>query len=392
MIYVGIDVAKDKHDCFAMNSDGEILIENFTFKNNLDGFNLFFNLISNFNESLKNIKVGLEATGHYSNNILNFLTSKGFSVYVINPLQTNLYRKGQSLRKTKTDKLDARFIATMLITDNLKPYSNLSYHISELKSLVRHRFRLVEERSKFKVSLSRLITIVFPELEKIVWSISQNSILYLLNELPSTKDISTCNLKHLTTLLEKYSKGKYSRDKAVEIRNLAKVSIGTNSASISFELRQVIKTILFLQSQIDEIDKELKKSLDELNSPIMSIPGISYVTAAFILAEIGDINNFDSPSKLQAFAGLDPSTYQSGKFTATHSTMVKRGSKYLRWALLTATRLVCMRDKTFNDYKNQKLAEGKHYFVALSHTSKKLIRVIFYLLKTNHSYQLQKVA
>ena len=392
MIYVGIDVAKDKHDCFAINSDGEILIENFSFKNNLDGFNLFFNSISKFNESFKNIKVGLEATGHYSNNILNFLTSKGFNVYVINPLQTNLYRKGQSLRKTKTDKLDARFIATMLITDNLKPYSNLSYHISELKSLVRHRFRLIEERSKFKVSLSRLITIVFPELEKIVWSISQNSILYLLNELPSTKDISSCNLKHLTTLLEKYSKGKYSRDKAIEIRDLAKVSIGTNSPSISFELRQVIQTILFLQSQIDEIDKELKKSLDELNSPIMSIPGISYVTAAFILAEIGDINNFDSPSKLQAFAGLDPSTYQSGKFTATHSTMVKRGSKYLRWALLTATRLVCMRDKTFNDYKNQKLAEGKHYFVALSHTSKKLIRVIFYLLKTNQTYQLQKVA
>ena len=103
-------------------------------------------------------------------------------------------------------------------------------------------------------------------------------------------------------------------------------------------------------------------------------------------------NNFDSPAKLQAFAGLEPSTYQSGKYTSTHSVMVKRGSKYLRWALLNATRLVCMRDKTFNEYKNKKLAEGKHYFVALSHTSKKLIRVIYYLLKTNKSYQLSKVA
>ena len=381
MIFVGIDVAKDKHDCFAMNSDGEILIENFTFQNNSDGFNLFFNSISQFDESFENIKVGLEATGHYSNNILNFLTSKGFNIYVINPLQTNLYRKGQSLRKTKTDKLDARFIATMLITDNLKPYSNLSYHISELKSLVRHRFRLIEER-----------TIIFPELEKIVWSTSQNSVLYLLNELPSVKDISECNLKHLTNILEKYSKGKYSRIKALEIRELAKNSIGTVSNSLSFELKQVIQAILFLQSQIDEIDKELKSLIEELNSPLMTIPGISYVTAAYILAEIGDINNFDSPAKLQAFAGLDPSTYQSGKFTATHATMVKRGSKYLRWALLTATRLVCMHDKTFNDYKNKKIAEGKHYFVALSHTSKKLIRVIYYLLKTNNSYQLLKVA
>lgn len=143
---------------------------------------------------------------------------------------------------------------------------------------------------------------------------------------------------------------------------------------------------------MDDIDKELKSIMDDLNSPLMTIPGISYVSAASILAEIGDINDFESPAKLQAFAGLDPSTYQSGKFTATHAVMVKRGSKYLRWSLLSATRLVCMRDQTFNEYKNKKLSEGKHYFVALSHTSKKLIRVIFYLLKNNQSYQLQKVA
>lgn len=184
MIYIGIDVAKDKHDCFAMNSDGEILIEKLTIQNNFDGFNSLFNSIFQFNENFENIKVGLEATGHYSNNILNFLTSKGFNVYVINPLQTNLYRKGQSLRKTKTDKLDARFIATMLITDNLKPYSNLSYHI-----------------------------------------------------LPSAKDISECNLKHLTNILQKHSCGKYTRDKAIEIRDLARKSIGTYSHSLSFELK-----------------------------------------------------------------------------------------------------------------------------------------------------------
>ena len=392
MVYVGIDIAKDKHDCFAMNSDGEILIEKLTFKNNAEGFEVFLKSISQLNKGFDKIKVGLEATGHYSNNILNFLTSKGFNVYIINPLQTNLYRKGQSLRKTKTDKLDARFIATMLISENLKPYSNLSYHISELKSLVRHRFRLIHERSKFKVSLSRLITIMFPELEKIVWSISQLSVLYLLNELPTVKDISECNLKHLTSILEKYSKGKYSRDKAIEIRELAKKSIGTVSRSLAFELKQIIQTVIFLQNQVDDIDKEIKSIMDDLDTPLMTIPGISYVNAATNLAEIGDINNFESPAKLQAFAGLDPSTYQSGKFTATHATMVKRGSKYLRWSLLNAARLVCMNDTVFKKYKDQKLAEGKHYFVVLSHASKKLIRVIYHLLKNNKSYQPLKVA
>ena len=392
MIFVGIDVAKDKHDCFAISSDGEVLFEKLTIKNTLDGFSLLINSIFNFEKDLNKIKVGLEATGHYSNNIVNFLLNKGFSLYLINPLQTNLFRKGQSLRKTKTDKLDAHIIATMLISGNLQPYSKKLYHISELKSLVRHRFRLVKERSKCKVSFSRLLTILFPELENVVWSTSQKSALYLLFELPSANDIANCNLKHLTSILQKYSNGKYTKDKAIEIRELARNSIGSISPAQSFEMKQVIQSILFYQSQIDEIDKELKRIVSELNSPILSIPGISYVSAAFILAEIGDINNFDSPAKVQAFAGLDPSTYQSGKYTATHARMVKRGSKYLRWALLNASRLVAMRDKTFHDYKEKKLSEGKHYFVALSHVTKKLIRVIFYLLKTGKTYQSQHLS
>lgn len=392
MIYVGIDVAKDKHDCFAISSDGEVLFEKLTIKNTLDGFSLLINSIFNFEKDLNKIKVGLEATGHYSNNIVNFLINKGFSLYLINPLQTNLFRKGQSLRKTKTDKLDARIIATMLISGNLQPYSKTLYHSSELKSLVRHRFRLVKERSKCKVSFSRLLTILFPELENVVWSTSQKSSLYLLLELPSANDIANCNLKHLTSILQKYSNGKYTKDKAIEIRELARNSIGSISPAQSFEMKQVIQSILFYQSQIDEIDKELKRLVTNLNTPILSIPGISYVSAAFILAEIGDINNFDSPAKLQAFAGLDPSTYQSGKYTATHARMVKRGSKYLRWALLNASRLVAMRDKTFHDYKEKKLSEGKHYFIALSHVTKKLIRVIFYLLKTGKTYQSQHLS
>ena len=201
MIYVGIDVAKDKHDCFAMDSNGEILIEKLTITNNLDGFETLYISLMNFSNSLDNIKVGLEATGHYSNNILNFLTEKGFYIYLINPLQTNLYVKGQSLRKTKTDKLDAHIIATMLISDNLKPYIPVSYHISELKSLTRHRFRLVKENSKFKTSLVRLVDIVFPELPKIVSSVAQKSCLALLSELPNAKKIAECNLTHLTHLL-----------------------------------------------------------------------------------------------------------------------------------------------------------------------------------------------
>ena len=392
MIYVGIDVAKDKHDCFAMNSDGEILIEKLTITNNLNGFETLYNSLMNFSNSLDNIKVGLEATGHYSNNILNFLTEKGFNIYLINPLQTNLYVKGQSLRKTKTDKLDAHVIATMLVSDNLKPYIPVSYHISELKSLTRHRFRLVKENSKFKTSLVRLVDIVFPELPKIVSSVAQKSCLALLYELPSAKDIAECNLTHLTHLLSDNSYKHFGRDKAIQIRDLARNSIGLNSNSVSFELKQTISIIQFIQEQLDDVEKRIKEILKEINSPILTIPGISFKTAGSILAEIGDISRFDSPAKLLAFAGLDPSMYQSGKFFSTHSVMVKRGSKYLRFALMTAARMVCLNDATFCTFKDRKMAEGKHYMVTMGHVAKKLVRVIYYLLKTNNIYQADKVA
>lgn len=388
MIYVGIDVAKNKHDCFFTNSDGEVLRNVFTITNSMTGFLELYETILSFepNPSSKNIKIGLEATGHYSNNLIDFLLAKNLNPVVLTPLSTNLFRKGQSLRKTKTDKSDARFITMMLITEDIKPYSPVSYHIQELKALTRHRFRLVQERAKFKVSYARILDIVFPELHAVVWSTTQKSMLLTLLELPNTKAILYCHLTRFANLLSNYSHGKYHKNKAIEIRELARNSIGSNRPALAFELQQVIRTILFLQDEIDLLDKHIKKVVQEINSPIMSIPGVSYTLAAIILAEIGDISLFDSPAKLLAFAGLEPSTYQSGKFTASHATMVKRGSKYLRWAIINAVRLVCMRDPTFQAYRNRKISEGKHFFVALSHSAKKLVRVIFYLIKNNKRF------
>ena len=163
MIVVGIDVAKDKHDCFVMNSEGEVLFNSFAIQNNREGFESLYEKICSVADDFTKVKVGLEATGHYSYNILGYLLDKGLSTYVINPLHTNLYRKSLSLRKTKTDKVDARTIAAMLLSDvNLKSYSNALYHNEELKSLTRYRFDKVKERAKLRVSISRLVNILFP--------------------------------------------------------------------------------------------------------------------------------------------------------------------------------------------------------------------------------------
>ncbi len=383
MFLVGIDVAKDKHDCFICDSEGNVLKDVFTFSNDREGFNL---LLSFMPTSSENVKVGLEATGHYSLNLINFLIDNGYSPVVFNPLQINLFRKAHTLRKTKTDKIDAKLIALMLSSSDAKPHLDLSYHVMDLKSLTRYRSRLKDQLARLKISLTRIIEIMFPELEDCVYSINQKSTIALLYEFPSKELIANAHLTRLTNVLKDNSRGKYSKDKALEIRNAAINSIGTSSDASSFELVQTIDMINFYSSKIDDLDAKIKDIMIELESPILSIPGISYNLGSIILAEIVDINRFDTSSQLQAFAGLDPATHQSGKFIATGVSMVKRGSPYLRWAILNAARLVAMRDPCFKDYYQKKRKEGKHHFVALTHVAKKLIRVIFKLLKTNTQF------
>ena len=387
MIYVGIDVAKDKHDCFITNSDGEVLFQVFTIQNNRKGFDDLFSRIQSTSSDVSNIKVGLEATGHYSYNLLGYLIDKGLPTFVINPLHTNLYRKSLSLRKTKTDKVDARTIAMMLMSDvNLKSYSDTSYHNEELKSLTRYRFDKVQERAQLKQSVSRLVTILFPELEKLVPTLHIASVYALLSELPSAGKIASCHLTHLTKLLENASKGRYSREKAIEIREAARTSIGSNMPAKSLELRHTLRLIGELDSEITEIESEIKRIMDQISSPILTIPGIGYRMGAMILAEIGDFSRFDSPDKILAYAGISPSTYQSGQLESSYSHMEKRGSRYLRYALINAAKYVCHWDETFGAYLQKKISEGKHYNVAITHATKKLVRLIYAMEKSGKPY------
>ena len=331
MIYTGIDVAKDKHDCFITNSKGEVLFKAFTIPNNRDGFDELYQKITSVTDDLTKVKVGLDATGHYCYNILGYLLDKGLATFVINPLHTNLYRKSLSLRKTKTDKVDAHTIATMLISDvNLKSYSNTSYHNEELKSLTRYRFDKVKERAKLKSSVSRLVTILF--------------------------------------------------------REAARTSIGSHMPAKSLEIKHTIKLIQEITDEIDEIEDEIKSIMDEINTPILSIPGINYRMGAMIIAEIGDFSRFDSPDNILAYAGMSPSTYQSGQLESSYSHMEKRGSRYLRYALYNATKYVCHWDPTFAAYFDKKRSEGKHYNVAISHATKKLVRVIYQLHRSGQAY------
>ena len=204
--------------------------------------------------------------------------------------------------------------------------------------------------------------------------------------MPSASCVADANLTHLKSLLCDASRGRYGREKAIEIRNAARSSVGSEMSVRSIELKQTIRQIDALTADIEKVEASIRKIMDKSSSPIMTIPGINYRMGAMILAEIGDFNRFDNADQILAYAGMSPSTYQSGQLTSTYAHMEKRGSN-LCFALFNAAIYVSKWDERFGLYLARKRAEGKHYYVALSHVAKKLVRTIYRMELTHSEYQ-----
>jgi hypothetical protein len=276
----------------------------------------------------------------------------------------------------------------MLLSDvGLKPYTDTAYHNEELKSLTRYRFDKVKERAQLKQSVSRLVCILFPELEYLVPTLHMASVYALLEEFPGAKQIAEAHLTRLRAILNQASRGRYGRDIAETIRDAARASIGSRMPVKSLELQHTIRLIWELDAEIKDIESAIQVIMDELHSPITTIPGVGVRMGAMILAEVGDFSRFESPDKLLAYAGLSPSTYQSGQLKNCYAHMEKRGSRYLRYAIFNATKYVCLWDPTFAAYLAKKRAEGKHYNVAISHAAKKLVRLIYAMERSGQPYR-----
>lgn len=381
MIYVGIDVASEKHDCCILNPKGKP-IHYFTFANSEQGFSLLQQELLH-HASPEQIRVGLEATGIYGTNLQSFLRRMGVEATTLNPLLLKNNIKGTTLRKTKTDKEDAIAIAAFLWKEGLQPDLPVSYHISELKSLTRSRFSLVQCRTRAKVQAKGVLQVLFPEFKNLFADTFGASARAVLKTYPSAKAIAAADTDKLAELLCSASRGRFGRAKAEQLMNCAAHSIATYSDAQSMILVMHLEQIEFFSAQIDKVESQIKAHLLQINSPIMTIPGIGLVLGATILAEVGDIKRFSSPAKLLSYAGLEPSVYQSGKYKASSGRMVKRGSPILRWALIQAARMVPQHEETFAAYLSKKQGEGKHFNIAVSHCAKKLVRVIFAILNKN---------
>lgn len=381
MIYVGIDIAKLNHFASAISSDGEILMKPFKFTNDGDGFQLLLSKLETLALEDDSIIIGLESTAHYSDNLVRYLVARNFKVCVLNPIKTSSMRKN-NIRKTKTDKVDTYIIAKTLMMQNSYRFVNFyDLDLMDLKTLGRFRQKTIKQRTRLKIQLTSYVDQVFPELQYFFKSgLHQKSVYALLKEAPTPEAIASMHMTHLAHLLEVSSHGHFTKEMAKELRVLAQKSVGASDSALSIQITHSIAQIELLDSQLKQVEAEMTDIMKFNDSVLMTIPGIGYINGGMILGEIGDINRFSSPGKLLAFAGLDPSVYQSGNFQAKHTRMSKRGSRVLRYALMNAAHNVVKNNATFKAYYDAKMAEGRTHYNALGHCAGKLVRVIWKML------------
>lgn len=386
MFYVGIDIAKNTHYASLMSHDGELLVEPFAFNNDMYGFNSLLTVLKGYDKD--NLLIGLESTAHYAENLISFLFDKGFKVALINPIQTAAVRKS-TIRKTKTDKVDTIIIIKTLLLCDYSIITSRDVFLMQLKSLCLARHDLIKQRSRCKIQLTTYIDQLFPEFQYFFKSgIHINTSYKLLEKHSIPSEIANLHLTYLSNLLSKSSRGKFTKDHAIKLKALASNSIGINNPMLSIRISNAIEQIELFNKQIFQVEDLISSLMEKTHSPITSIPGIGIISAANILAVIGDIKRFSSPSKLVAFAGLDPLVIQSGNFTASSTRMSKRGSSLLRYTLIFSAYNVVKNNATFNNYYSLKRSQGKSHYNALGHVANKLVRVIFKLLTCNICFDL----
>ena len=388
MIYIGIDIAKANHVCAAIDDEGNIVRKPFAFTNDKAGFAA----LGDFLRALEaDIRIGFEATGRYGTNLKLFLEEQGYEFMECRPSLVKEYIKAHTLRNTKTDSVNSVQIAEYMLDLKPKDYRPVPknfYRNDCLKRLTRFRSKLVHQRSNILVQITNVLDKTFPEFKPLFDGKFSATALFIL------KTYGTAKITELTVedfeKIRKFSRGNFTASDFAALRQAANDTVGESNAHLRIELENLLGMFEQYDERVDAIDIEIKKFVEKLNPPCYSIKGVGAATSAVVVAEIGDFSRFKNVDKVLAFAGMDPGTSQSGQ-SSHDGHMVKHGSKYLREALMDVVSPLIIHNPTFSSYYHKKRSEGKEHRVAVSHTAKKLLRVIFALHTQNTTYDSTKL-
>lgn len=391
MVYIGIDIARRSHVLSAVDDDGGTVIESFKFANTDAGFRRLLERLEEAGVEPGDSLAGMEATGHYWIALFDFMGSHGYDAAVINPIQSDAFRDVWTVRKVKTDAVDAAMIADLVRYKRYEPSALGDEATDELRSLARYRMSLVERSTMLKNRATAVLDRVFPELDGLFSGSFGPTQRALLEHCATPEQVLATNVRTIERVLREASGGNCGREKAEALKAAARESVGVGfgSKTLAFELRLLMEELGFIRGQIDEVDSELARLLDETSGRwLLTVPGIGLVLAATIAGEVGDANRFDGPHQLMAYAGMDPTKSESGEAVASGGSMSKRGPAALRWAFMQAADSARKHDPYFGEYYAKKKGEErKHHYVALSGVARKLMGVCLALMKEGRPYE-----
>ena len=387
MYIVGIDIGKNHHEASIVSPEGKQIGRSLRFATTHKGADSLMSFI------FKNIGnspcvFGMEATGHYWYPIYSFLKAKGYTIYVINPIQSDSLRK-MYIRQTKNDSIDSFLIAEVIRFGQFGTTSMADENILAMRQLCRYRDSVISSRTEIKLRIGTIMEQIFPEYEKQFSSLWVSTSMGILEKYLTPENIENAPIDELFEIIKDKSHNRLTRAKAISIKEAAADTFGIKIAqdAFSFQLKQLIDRMNFLDKQIEALDCQILEYYEKFDCYLHTIPGIGMIAAATILAEIGDIKRFKSSSGLVAFAGIDPTVRQSGEFSSTHNHMSKRGSPYLRHAIFLAATTCSFHNSPLNAYYKKKRDQGKHHLTATGAVARKLTTVIYAVLRDSKPYE-----
>ena len=390
MYIVGIDIGKNHHEASIVSPEGKQIGRSLRFATTHKGADSLMSFI------FKNIGnspcvFGMEATGHYWYPIYSFLKAKGYTIYVINPIQSDSLRK-MYIRQTKNDSIDSFLIAKVIRFGQFGTTSMADENILAMRQLCRYRDSVISSRTEIKLRIGTIMEQIFPEYEKQFSSLWVSTSMGILEKYLTPENIENAPIDELFEIIKDKSHNRLTRAKAISIKEAAADTFGIKIAqdAFSFQLKQLIDRMNFLDKQIEALDCQILEYYEKFDCYLHTIPGIGIIGAATILAEIGDISRFKNSSALIAFAGIDPTVRQSGEFNSTHNHMSKRGSPYLRHAIFLAATTCSFHNSPLNAYYKKKRDQGKHHLTATGAVARKLTTVIYAVLRDSKPYEPKK--
>ena len=390
MYIIGIDIGKNHHEASIVSPEGKQIGHSLRFATTHKGADSLMSFIFN-NIGNSSCIFGMEATGHYWYPIYSFLKARGYTIYVINPIQSDSLRK-MYIRQTKNDSIDSFLIAEVIRFGQFTTTSMADENILAMRQLCRYRDSVISSRTEIKLRISTIMEQIFPEYEKQFSSLWLSTSMGILEKYLTPENIENAPIDELFEIIKDKSHNKLTMKKAISIREAAADTFGIKIAqdAFSFQLKQLIDRMNFLDKQIEALDCQILEYYEKFDCYLHTIPGIGMIAAATILAEIGDINRFKSSSALVAFAGIDPTVRQSGEFSSTHNHMSKRGSPYLRHAIFLVATTCSFHNSPLNAYYKKKRDQGKHHLTATGAVARKLTTIIYAVFRDGKPYEPKK--